>query len=331
LTPAQAAPPGSLFFVIRFHNFILNFATLLNRFAMEEQNSSSRKYILYLAILGIIVLVLVFWLFIQRSQLLKLVKEKEVEKTELKQELDSLMGEHNKIKTSYGALSDSLSSKDSIIQANAMEIKRLLDTEWEYNKIRKKLSMLQKVAQGYVHQMDSLYTVNRELTAENERIRQEVKTEQNRNYNLMKDKEDLTQKMSQAAYIKAYNVTATAYKLKGGSKEQATDKASRTDRLKICFTLGENSLVAPGKRIVYIRIQRPDNVVVTKSKYDTFVFNGQTLPFSIREDITYSGKSMNLCVDWTKKDTDKAAMKGKYVISVFTDDQEIGQGSFELK
>jgi hypothetical protein len=299
---------------------------------MEEQNSSSRKYIIYLAILGIIVLVLIFWLFIQRSQLMKLVKEKEIEKTELQQELDSLMGEHNKIKTSYGALSDSLSAKDSIIQANAMEIKRLLDTEWEYNKIRKKLSTLQKVAQGYVRQMDSLYTINRELTAENERIRQEVKTEQNRNYSLMKDKEELTQKMNQAAYIKAYDVTATPYKLKsGGTKEQVTDKASRTDRLKICFTLGENTLVPAGKRIIYIRIQRPDNVVVTKSKYDTFVFKGQTLPFSIREDITYSGAAMNICVNWTKKDTDKAAMKGKYVVTVFTDDQEIGSGNFELK
>ncbi len=250
----------------------------------------------------------------------------------MQHELDSLMGEHNKIKSSYGALSDSLSAKDSIIQRNAEEIKKLLDTEWEYNKIRKKFAMLQKVAQGYVHQMDSLYTVNRELTAENEKIRQEVKTEQGRNQNLMKDKEELKQKMDQAAYIKAYDVTATPYKLKsGGNKEQVTDKASRTDRLRVCFTLGENPLVPAGKRIIYIRIQRPDGVVVIKSKYDTFVFNGQTLPYSLREDITYQGKAMNICVNWNKKDTDKPAMKGKYVVSVFADDKAIGEGSFELK
>jgi hypothetical protein len=298
---------------------------------MEEQNTTSRKFKVYMAILAILLLVVIFWLFIQRSQLLKLVKEKEVEKTEMQHELDSLMGEHNKIKTAYGALSDSLSAKDSIIQHNAEEIKKLLDTEWEYNKIRKKFAMLQKVAQGYVHQMDSLYTVNRELQAENEKIRQDVKTEQGRNQNLMKDKEELKQKMDQAAYIKAYDVSATPYKLKGGSKEQITDKATRTDRLKVCFTIGENPLVSTGKKIIYIRIQRPDGVVVIKSKYDTFVFNGQTLPYSLREDIAYQGKAMNVCVDWTKKDTDKAAMKGKYVVSVFADDKAIGEGSFELK
>ncbi len=299
---------------------------------MEEQNSSSRKYKIILAVLAIFLLIIIFWLFIQRSQLLKLVKEKDTEKIALQHNLDSLMTEHNKIKISYGALSDSLKAKDSLIQVNALEIKKLLDNQWDYNTIHKKFEQLQKVAQGYVHQMDSLYTVNRELTAENDRIRQVVKTEQNRNQNLMKDKEELKEKMSSAAYIKAYDVTATPYKLKsGGSKEQLTDKASRTDRIRICFTIGENPLVTPGKKNIYIRLVRPDNVVVIKSKYDTFVFNGQTLPFSLREDVDYQGKAMRVTVDWTKKDSDKQAMKGKYMVTVFADDKEIGTGSFDLK
>jgi hypothetical protein len=299
---------------------------------MEEQKTTSRNYRIILSIFALLLLVLVFWLFIQRSQLMKLVKEKETEKIELQHNLDSLMTEHNKIKISYGSLSDSLKAKDSLIQVNALEIKKLLDTQWDYNTIHKKFERLQKVAQGYVHQMDSLYTINRELTEENDRIRQVVKTEQNRNQTLMKDKEELRQKMNEAAFIKAYDVTATPYKLKsGGAKEQITDKATRTDRIKICFTIGENPLVASGKKIIYIRITRPDNVVVIKSRYDTFVFNGQTLPFSLREDIAYQGKSINVCVNWTKKDTDKAAMKGKYIVSVFADDKAIGEGSFELK
>jgi len=299
---------------------------------MEENTSSgTRKYKMYLAILGILILVLAFWLFIQRSQLLKLVKEKETERNELQQQLDSVIVEHNKIKTEYGALSDSLKAKDSVIQANAVEIRKLLDTQWEYNKVRKKLAMLQTVAQGYVRQMDSLYTVNRELTAENEKVRAEVRTEKNRNQALIKDKEDLKEKMNQAAFIKAYDVTASAWKIKGGGKETQTDKANRTERLKVSFTLGENPLVPAGKRSIYVRIQRPDNVVVQKTKYDVFTFNGQTIPYSIREDVNYSGKAQNLTVVWNKKDNDVPAMKGKYIITVFADDQNIGEGSFELK
>jgi hypothetical protein len=70
---------------------------------------------------------------------------------------------------------------------------------------------------------------------------------------------------------------------------------------------------------------------VTKTKYDTFTYNGQTVPYSLREDIDYKGLAMNVCVVWTKKDTDKSAMRGKYTISVVLEDKEIGTGSFELK
>jgi len=297
---------------------------------MDEQTSTSRPKILMI-LLVIVIIVLLIWIFFQRNHLNKLVADKEMEKIELQYELDSLIKEHNMIKEVYGTLSDSLSAKDSIIQANAIEIRRLLDTEWEYNKARKRIVSLQKIAQGYVHQLDSLYTINRELTAENEQIRQDFRNEQNRTQTLIKDKEQLSEKMNQAAFIRAYDVTATTYKLKGGDKEQPTDKASRTDRVRVCFTIGENPLVNSGKKIIYIRIMRPDNVVVIKSKYDTFIFNGQTVPYSIREDIDYTGKSMNLCVNWTKRNTDVPAMKGKYNVTVFTEDKEIGSGTFELK
>ncbi|MBE0646550.1 MAG: hypothetical protein IH596_02080 [Bacteroidales bacterium] len=297
---------------------------------MEETSSGSRKWKIFVAILALIILALLFWLFFQRSQLMNLVDAREVEKIEMQKELDSLMLEHNNIKEIYGTLSDSLSSKDSIIQANAVEIRKLLDTQYEYYKIRKKMAMLQKVAQGYVHQMDSLYTVNRELKEENERIRQVVRTEQGRNQNLIKDKEELTQKMNQAAVLQAYGVNTTAYKVRGVNSNE-TDKANRTDKLKICFTIGENPLIELGTKILYIRITRPDNVVVTKSKYDVFVFNGQEIPYSVREDINYAGKTMRVCVDWIKRDNDAAAMKGRYMVGVFFDDREIGQGSFELR
>jgi len=57
---------------------------------MDEQ-TSNRKYKIYLAVLGLLLLVLLFWLFIQRSQLMKLVRDKEVQTAGLQHDLDSLM------------------------------------------------------------------------------------------------------------------------------------------------------------------------------------------------------------------------------------------------
>jgi len=298
---------------------------------MEEQNSSSRTFKIITGILILALILLAFWTFRQRTQLHTLVDEKELEKIDLQNQLDSVIAEHNKTKQAYGSLSDSLKAKDSLIQANAIEIKNLLGTKWEYQKVSKKLARLQTIAQGYVRQMDSLYTVNQELHAENEKIRQDFRDEQTKSKTLVKDKEELTAKVNNAAILKAYDVTATPMKVKGGDKETPTDKAIRTDRVKVCFTIGENPLVKPGRKNIYICITRPDKVVVIKTKYDTFTFNGQNMPYSMREDISYEGKSMNLCVKWTKKDNDKPAMKGTYTVTVYTDDKEIGSGTFQLK
>ena len=297
---------------------------------MEEKTPASRKWRIWIIVLAVIIVGLAAWLVYQQLHLRKLVDAREAEKIVLQHELDSLMTEHNEIKEIYGTLSDSLATKDSIIQANAKEIRKLLDTQYEYYKIRKKMAMLQKVAQGYVHQMDSLYTVNRELKEENARIRQVVRTEQGRNQELMQDKEELTQKMTQAAVLQAYGVSTTAFKVRG-TKETETNKANRTDKLRICFTIGENSLIEAGTKVLYVRITRPDNVVVIKSKYSTFEYNGQTIPYSVREDLDYTGKAMRTCVEWIKGDKEAAAMKGMYLVNVFFNDREIGQGSFSLR
>ena len=254
-----------------------------------------------------------------------------MQRVDLQGQLDSVIADHNKTKQAYGALSDSLKAKDSLIQANAVEIRNLLGMKWDYAKVTKKLARLQIIAQGYVRQMDSLYTINQELHAENEKIRQDYRNEQTKSQSLVKDKEELTAKVNQAAYLKAYDVIATTYKIKGGDKESPTDKASRTDRVTVCFTIGENPLVKAGRRSIYICITRPDKIVVTKTKYDTFTFNGQTIPYSLREDISYDGKAMNLCVKWNKKENDKPAMKGTYSVSVYCEDKEIGSGTFQLK
>jgi len=297
---------------------------------MEEKTPASRKWRIWIIVLAVIIVGLAAWLVYQQLHLRKLVDAREAEKIVLQHELDSLMTEHNEIKEIYGTLSDSLATKDSIIQANAKEIRKLLDTQYEYYKIRKKMAMLQKVAQGYVHQMDSLYTVNRELKEENARIRQVVRTEQGRNQELIQDKEELTQKMTQAAVLQAYGVSTTAFKVRG-TKETETNKANRTDKLRICFTIGENPLIESGTKILYVRITRPDNVVVIKSKYSTFEYNGQTIPYSVREDLDYTGKAMRTCVEWIKGDKEAAAMKGMYLVNVFFNDREIGQGSFSLR
>lgn len=296
-----------------------------------NRKGQSKTWILIVILIA--ALALLAWLYLStRSRLGSLLEEKEMQRTELQRELDSLITEHNNIKVEYAAFSDSLTAKDSIIQANALEIRILLDTQYEFYKVKKKLDRLRVISQGYLKQIDSLYTVNRELKEENEQIRSSYQKEQQKTSTLMKDKEVLTEKVNSAAVLKAYKITGMAVR-GSGDKERETDKAKRAEKIKVCFTLGENPLLAAGAKNIYIRISRPDKLILSRGKGDdySFSYKGEILQYTMRETVNYQNQAIDICTYWINRSTKENLPEGMYVVSVYADDFEIGQTSFELK
>lgn len=122
-----------------------------------------------------------------------------------------------------------------------------------------------------------------------------------------------------------------AYKSRGVDKEKNTDKAARTDKIKVCFTVSENKLVSSGYKRFFVRIARPDNVILTRGPAYTFQFLGQTLQFSAMETLNYEGDAADICTYFERPPDGSDLPKGKYYVNIFTEDREIGQTSFELK
>ncbi len=284
-----------------------------------------------LVILALAVIGLLIWNFSMKSDMRVLLDEKEYQRVELQGELDSLMYVHEQIKVEYGTLSDSLFVKDSIIQKNAQEIRKLLDTQWEYYKVKRKLELLQKVSQGYVRQMDSLYRVNEALVEENQEIREDLQIAHRENEMISKDKEVLNEKVEQASILQVYNMSATG--VRDGGKEKDTDKASRVDKIKVCFTISENKIVPPGTKEIYVRIAQPDKLILTKDRSDdyTFLYQGEKIQYSIMKLIDYQNLSMDMCLYWSKSYPDKEIMKGTYHVEIFYEEEVIGHTQFVLR
>lgn len=286
--------------------------------------------------LGVLAIALVFLLVRNNSMkgdLEQLETEKEMQRMDFQAEVDSLMKVHNELKESYGELSQELAEKDSIIQADAVEIKKLLDSQWDYYRIKKKVASLQNIAQKYVRQMDSLYTVNRELVAENERIREEYQAERRQNTNLTRQKEELANKVSQAATMKLYNYSAQAVRFKGGGKETSTDRADRAERIRIDFTVAANDLIDPGTKLFYVRIADPKRAIISKGKGDEYSFqaNGETLQFTELVRVNYDGKETPVRAYYVKSDNYQM-MPGTYFIDVYEQGGKlIGQTTIDLK
>lgn len=301
----------------------------------EKASSTKSKGWIY-AILGLLAVVIIglsCWLISLKGDLNSLESEKEQQRADFQAEVDSLLKVHNELKANYGELSTQLAEKDSIIQADAVEIKKLLDSQWDYNRIKRKVAELQTISQNYVHQLDSLYVVNQELVAENERIREEVQEERKQNRNLQRQKEELTNKVNLATVLRIYNLTADAVRFKGGSHETETDKAGRTERIRVMFTIGQNDLVDAGPKTFYLRIADPSKQIITKGMGDeyAFTYQGELLQYTEKVTVNYENKEKDVRAYYIKP-SGKNMQPGYYFVDIYDDnDNLIGQTSFDLR
>jgi len=293
---------------------------------------TSKKESLYLAtiiVLLIVIAVLTWQLVVNKTTVKEVTAENldvKIKNEGLLFELDSILVEYSIVKSEYDSV---LVEKDSIIMANAEEIKKLLASQADYKKIRKQLDHLRNITQSYVLQIDSLHQVNAVLKDENVRVQANFEKAKEQSKILEKDKEQLTEKVEKASTLKAYQSTAQAIRIKSG-KEEITDKARRTEKIKIIFTLSENLIVTPGPKNVYARIAGPDNIILTPGKGDEYAFenNGQMIQYSVKKQINYRNKAEHIQLYW---DNTSDFAPGVYNISLFIDNYEIGQTVLEIK
>ena len=300
----------------------------------KQETNPLKKWVVLLGILaGVFFATTLYFGFFAKPVLNQAYTKVENANNELQAELDSLLAEHEKIKAQYGSLSDKLSEKDSIIMANAAEIEQLINSQADYRKIKKQLARLQNISQEYVQEMDKLYQENKALKMENDSVKANLEQERLDKETVQKSNEALSAKISGAAVFKAYNIRSAGYQVKNNGTEEVTDKANRVRRIKTTFILGENSLIEAGPVNVYCRIAIPETgKVITPGSSDTysFVHNGQRLQYSAKSVVNYDNQAKNVTMNWDLEPDDKA-IKGKYVVQVFTDDQFLGESYFTLK
>jgi len=305
----------------------------------ERTSSTKPKGWLY-AILGVLALIIIglsFWLISVKNNLTTLQNEKEQQRIAFKAEVDSLVKDYeaqvDTLKAKNVELSSQLAEKDSVIMANAQEIKKLLDSQWDYNQIKKKVSDLQVISQQYIHQLDSLYRVNEQLVAENERIREEVQEERKQNRDLQRQKDELANKVNMAAVLRINNLTAQAVRFKGGGQEKETDKAGKAERVRISFTIGQNDLVNAGSKTFYVRIADPNKNIICKGTGDeyAFTYQGELLQYTEKIIVNYDNQEKDV-VAYYIKPSDKDMLSGYYFVDIYDDNNNLaGQTSFSLK
>ena len=294
-----------------------------NTFTPVEQpkkKSAPIAMIFTTVILAAALIFLVVMYFDQKNKMIDM-------ETVLTQEKDSLQNELRLMVHGYDTLKTDNDSLMANLQREKKRIVQLLQVEASnvqlIKKYRAEIGTMREIMKGYIVQIDSLNTINQQLVAENIGIKQQITEVQSTNVELTKAKEELTSKVVVASIIQAKDINAVTL----NQKRKETTRINNIDKLRICFTLRENPIATPGEKEVFMRVIRPDSLVITTSPDNLFDFNGNKLVYSASRLVDYMNQDIEMCIFL---DNTGDFIIGTYSVELYLESNIIGRTTFAL-
>ncbi|HEX8575597.1 MAG TPA: hypothetical protein VF677_04815 [Flavobacterium sp.] len=284
----------------------------------------------------IVVLVLLLaaslaYIFKMTSDVSTIETELTTAKTEKNNVLDSLAV----LKSTYDiAIEEKTALSDDLIAEREKVIHLIADLEKSkgdaasMEKYRDQYMQLQSNMKKLIAENRALKKANNKLTVERDSTivvlgeqRKAADTLTSRNVTLAKTVE-------KASKLVVINLSTQAIKQKSSGKQIETEKASRTDKLKVCFTIVENAVAKSGEKTYYIQIIDSKNNVAGDKRTESF--NGNLLTYSFLTTVAYDNKSLDVC-EFLENQENSDFEKGTYFVNVFDRDELVSKTSFKLK
>lgn len=265
------------------------------------------------------------WHYKQKSD--ETEQELELKKQELEDDYEGLTLQYETMK--YNIKNDSLLHQLTNEQAKVQRLLEELRTvkandRAEINRLNKELSTLRQILKSYVVQIDSLNKVNEQLKKEKQEISTKYQQATQTLSQVSQAKENLEQKVTLASKLDATNISVQGTNKKG----KVQKKIKKVEQFVVNFTITKNITAEPGERTIYVRIMKPDDDVLTKSRSNVFQYENKEVNYSMKRIIEYAGEEIPVTLYW---DVEEYLMPGKYRADIFADGSRIGSRSFELE
>jgi hypothetical protein len=288
------------------------------------------QMVLGLVILLLVVMVALGYLFFSQQQK---TEQKIAELNQISQEKESLTMQYQGLLDDYNSLETTSDSVAMQLDAEKERIKALIEdlhktkanNRYQINKYKKELKTLRKVMKSFIHQVDSLNTLNIELTAENKEIKHQYQTARKNNKKLAEKYDEALSKVKEASVIKAIGINVNALNKKG----KPTHRAKKTKRFSIAFSLDENVIAPKGTKSIYLRITDPEDHILIQNNQPVFSYEGEKIAYSSVRKVEYDG-SVSDAVVYFEHQGEDALIEGVYSVDIFCDGSMIGSSTIEL-
>ena len=285
-----------------------------------KQKGAPVNMIVVSIVLGVALIFLIYMYFDKKNKMVEM-------ETVLTQEKDSLANELRHMVVAYDTLKTNNDTLNAGLQKQKNKIVQLLSINASnvqlIKKYKNEITTMREIMKSYIVQIDSLNTRNSMLVSENTEIKQQITQVRNTNTELSKVKEELSTKVEVASVIQAKNIVAVSL----NKKRKETTRIGALDKLRICFTLRENALAKPGQKDVYMRVIRPDSLVVTSSPDNLFEYKGNKIIYSANRQVDYMNQDIEVCIFMDNKGD---FIIGNYSVELYLDDNIIGRTNFML-
>lgn len=279
---------------------------------------------------GVIVLLIIIF----GAVIFMLKKENDNNKLELSINKQQLEDNYADLSMQYETMKFNIKNDSLLFQLNneQAKVQRLLEElktvkandQAEIKRLNDELGTLRKVLRSYVAQIDSLNRANEQLKKEKQEITTKYQEASQTLNRVTEEKKGLTEIVTLASKLDATNISITPTNKKG----KVQKKISKTEQLVVNFTITKNITAEPGERTIYVRIMKPDNDVLTKSRANLFPYENTEINYSMKRIIEYGGEEVNVALYW---DVEEYLIPGTYRCDIFADGNRIGSKSFELK
>ena len=196
---------------------------------------------------------------------------------------------------------------------------------WSY---KQKYISLQKEMDLLLAENDKLKTQNSYLATSLDSTRVRLEERTMFSDSLLIQNNALADVVSNASVLGAVNMKGFGVIERTSGKLIPTERASRTDKIRVCFTVPKNKLVQSGDQELYVQVIDPKNN--TLGLNDQVRFGGKTLNYSIISKFNYENSSLDVC-EFVATKGKSEFQKGRYIVNVFNEKDLVATSEFTLK
>lgn len=263
----------------------------------------------------------------------KLYNDKKKNEAELTKEKQLVMSDLSNMAKQYDiAIGENKIANEDLSEARA-RIQGLMDSlkisQSSVNSLmgfRKKYLSLQQEMKVLLSENDKLKIENSLLATSLDSTNVRLAERTMFTDSLLVQNTELANVVESAAVLQAVGLKAFGVIERNSGKLIPTERARRSDKIRICYTVAKNTLVGAGDKELYVQVLDPnDNVMGANEQIE---FDEAVLNYSLVSKFNYENANLNICefVSPTGK-----FGKGRYVVNIFNKSELVSTTEFTLE